>query len=95
MKAHKDDGLGTLIDALLCTGDTSAVAQQLIGQLKDPENRLAWLYMVQNYAADPHPTKRQRQRHALWLSVLARPDVAAEIARVGRMETYPVESPSY
>jgi len=95
MKAHKDNGLGTLIDALLCTGDTSAVAQQLIGQLKDPENRLAWLYMVQNYAADPHPTKRQRQRHALWLSVLARPDVAAEIARVGRMETYPVESPSY
>ncbi|MBV8977799.1 MAG: hypothetical protein JO261_12565 [Alphaproteobacteria bacterium] len=95
LKLHKDDGPGPYLSAMLCTGNEQAAAAQVIAQLNDPETRLGMLFLVQTYDPDPHPTKRARQTHALWLSLLERSDVAAAIAAVGRIESYAIFSPSY
>jgi beta-barrel assembly-enhancing protease len=90
MKEHRVDAPRSYEDALLLTGDVESAAKWLIERLEDKDLRSATLLSIQEYAV-PRETARQaelRKRKAAWL---ARPDVQAEIRKVGRIEKYKIE----
>ena len=95
MRAHRRDGTQPFLNAMLLTGNLDDAAAEVIAELQDPERRIEMLGFLQDYSPDPHPTKRSQAVHAAWLAVRARPDVAAEIAKVGHINQYPLRSPSY
>ena len=67
----------------------------MIARLDDPVRRSDVLYAVQDYLPQPHASKRQLAVQAAWIAVRSRADVATAIARVGRIESYAVNSPVY
>ncbi len=93
LKTHVKDGLRPFIDAMLCLGDQDAAAAAVIGALADPTARLSALDALQEYAPRPYLSPRQEATHAAWVALKNRPDVAAAIARVGRVESYRFLSP--
>ena len=95
MKAHADDGMQPFLNTMLFTGDLDGAAEHVIAQLKDPAKRMDVLYFLQDYLPEPNATARELSVHANWITVRNRPDVAAAIAAVGRVESYPLMSPSY
>lgn len=95
IRAHSDDGMQPYLNTMLTVGDLHAVAAEVIARLKDPERRMRMLQYLQNYMPEPNDTARQRAVHAAWIAARSRPDVAAEIAKVGRIESYPIVTPGY
>jgi hypothetical protein len=95
MRAHRKDGARPFLNAMLLTGNLDDAAAEVITELQDPDRRIEMLRSLQDYAPDPHPTKRSQAVHAAWVGVRARPDVAAEIAKVGHIGQYPLQAPSY
>lgn len=95
MKAHARDGAQPFLNTMLCTGDLDGAAAEVVAQLNDPVRRMWILYYLQDYAPDPHANARQAAIHAAWMAVRNRPDVAAAIARVGRIESYNLKNPAY
>lgn len=95
MKAHVRDGAQPFLNTMLCTGDLDGAAAEVVAELNDPARRGWMLYVLQDYPPDPHSTRRQLDIHAAWQALRARPDVAAAIARVGRIESYDVRNPGY
>jgi len=95
MKENAGDGSQPYLNAMLFVGDLDAVAIEVIAELRNPQKRLYMLEFLQTYLPSHHPTKRESAIHAAWLAVRARPEVAAEISKVGRVESYPLRSPSY
>ena len=95
MKAHVRDAPQIYLGTMICVGDLDAAAAEVIAELDDPAQRLAMLYNLQDYAPDPNLTKHEAAGHAAWLAVRARPDVAAAIARVGRIESYDLKNPTF
>ncbi len=95
LKAHSGDGMQPFLDALLLTGDLDGAAAFVIASLRDPTKRMDILYYLQDYAPAPFPSARERAMHANLLAVRSRPDVAQEIADVGRVEYYPILTPSF
>jgi hypothetical protein len=87
---HRVDAAGTYEDALLQTGDVESAANWLMERLKDRELRTAALLGVQGYAV-PVRTSRQAELSKRRRDLIARPDVQAEIAKVGRIESYQIE----
>lgn len=79
---------GALQSALLCAGDLDAVAAALIAQLADPYLRPDALYSVQNLPILPNAGPFAEQLFRRQQQVVARPDVQAQIRKVGRIETY-------
>jgi hypothetical protein len=95
MRTHRKDGTQPFLNAMLLTGNLDDAAAEVIAELQDPERRVEILGSLQDYSPDPHPTKRSQAVHAAWLAVRARPDVTAEIAKVGHISAYRLRSPSY
>ena len=95
MKAHVADGAQPYLNAMLCAGDLDAVAAEIVAELDDPARRQAMLFRLQDFLPDRHPSPRESAKHAAWLAVRGRPDVVAAIARVGRVESYPLTDPEY
>ncbi|HEX4302130.1 MAG TPA: hypothetical protein VHZ78_05025 [Rhizomicrobium sp.] len=95
MKAHAADGTQPYLNTMLYIGNLDAVAAQLIAELGDPAQRAQALYSLQDYLPQPHPTARERAVHAAWIAARSRPDVAAAIARAGRIQSYAVMVPVY
>jgi tetratricopeptide (TPR) repeat protein len=75
--------------ALTCAGDLDMLADILIQRLRDPESRVYALADVQDHPKAPRQTAYQRTADARREALLARPDVRAAIARVGKVQMQP------
>ncbi|HEX3912709.1 MAG TPA: hypothetical protein VHW71_04315 [Steroidobacteraceae bacterium] len=91
IREHRIDAPRTYDDALLRMDDSDAAAKWLIERLEDRELRSAALLSIQEYAA-PRETARQAELRTLKGELMARPDVQAEVAKVGRIEKYNLEA---
>lgn len=91
MKEHRADAPRTYQDALLLTGDVESAAKWLIERLQDQDLRASTLSIIQEYAV-PRETARQAELRKRTGALLARPDVLAEIQRVGRIQSYKIEA---
>jgi hypothetical protein len=95
MKAHRTDGTQPYLNAMLFTGNLDAAAADVIAELQDPARRTDILAFLQDYAPDAHPTAQSARVHKAWIAVRARADVAAEIAKVGHINSYALHLPTY
>lgn len=95
LRAHKQDGTQPYLGTMLFTGNTDDAAAEVIAELQDPAQRTAILVRLQDYAPDPYPTKRTAAMHDAWIAIRNRPDVAAEIAKVGHINKYALRLPTY
>ena len=91
IKEHRADAPWAYEDALLLMGDVESAAKWLIEQLEDQDLRSAALLSVQDYAVPPR-TPRQAELDKRGRDLIARPDVQAKIAKVGRVESYKIEA---
>jgi beta-barrel assembly-enhancing protease len=92
LRKHRLDDAGVYLAALLVVNEPERAAGELVEQLRDPSQRADALTIAQNYLSTPG-TPRELERYARWRALLARPDVQAEIKRVGRVESYALEFP--
>lgn len=83
------------LSTMLFIGNLDEAAAEVIAELRDPAERAEMLGYLQDYAPDPHPTKRSAAIHAAWIAVRNRPDVAAEIVKAGYVNTYPLHLSTY
>lgn len=90
LQAHAKDGPQIVEDAQLCADDADAVARSVISGLKDPDTRTATLTRLQDYLDGPGVTAWNLEIANRWKAVRARPDVQAAVAKVGRIESYPI-----
>ncbi|MDE2489470.1 MAG: hypothetical protein KGM24_01395, partial [Elusimicrobia bacterium] len=92
LRAHASDAPRTYLDALVEAGRPAEAAARLIALLKDPDERTETLTELQHYDRGPL-TRRDRRSLARWDALLARTDVRAEIAAVGRRLRYRLAPP--
>lgn len=90
LRAHRADAPLTWEEELLYAGETDEAAAAVIARVNDPERRTQALTELQTYEAPPAPAPvmefRARRR-----ALLARADVKAAIAKVGRIDRYDLE----
>jgi len=89
MRENKSDAPNTWQDAMMDWGDLDGAAAQYITRLHDPEDRARALYSAQTFLEQPR-LPRELEERARWEKFLARADVAAAIAEVGRREKQPL-----
>ena len=90
IREHRVDAPRTYEDALLRMNDVDAAARWLIERLENPDLQSATLTSIQQYAI-PSETQRQAELRKRRGELMARPDVQAEIAKFGRVESYKIE----
>jgi tetratricopeptide (TPR) repeat protein len=81
---------GAVVDASACAGDIDGAAATIVALLGDPVRRLQIITWAQTLKAPPQPPgphPNADERRAL---LLARPDVQAALAKVGKIETAPL-----
>jgi hypothetical protein len=88
LKSHEADAPGALFEPMMWAGDLDAVAAIYIDRLNDPEQRLAALGDLQEFAQPLHPTPAGVTLHQRWDALRARADMQAAIAKVGRINRY-------
>ena len=94
LRAHRADSASDYELALIVANQADLAAEELIAQLRDPEKRQDALLLVQTYAPATG-TARDLVLEARQRAVIARRDVQAAIRKVGRVETYSLESNTY
>ena len=87
LHAHRSDAPFAYLSALVVADQLNRAAQELRGQLAGRDTRQQALESAQTYLSEPG-TLRQLEMRARWQSVIARLDVQAAIARVGRVDSY-------
>jgi tetratricopeptide (TPR) repeat protein len=87
LRAHEGDAPESLALGLLVVGKFDEAARVLIAQLDDPLQRAEALHSLQDFKRGPEPPS-SRKRTANWKKLLARQDVKAAVARVGKIEHY-------
>ena len=90
LKSHPGEDDDALMSGLMCAGDLDAASQQYLAQLDDPERRSGALATAQTWLQPAHQTEVQVKIHALWRTLLARPEVRAAIAKYGFVNSYPL-----
>ena len=90
LREHAKDGSQLFEVALLCAHDSDAVAKEIVARLVDPDTRQSKLAEIQDYLPEPGQSPWDKDTTARWLVVRGRPDVQAAIAKVGRIESYPI-----
>lgn len=93
IREHASDDPAALTEALVCTGQVAAAAQEVLARLNDPKRRSDVLLMLQTYMENGHETAWDRRHRDTWAQIIARPDVQAAVARFGRIETWPLTEP--
>jgi tetratricopeptide (TPR) repeat protein len=88
LRRREADAPPALQEALLCMGALDEAARLYVARLDDPERRAQALVELQDYVRPPAATPVQNAREMRRLTVRARPEVRAAIARVGRIERY-------
>jgi beta-barrel assembly-enhancing protease len=91
MQDHRADAPLTYQSALLLLDRQDAAADWLIERLKNQDQRAETLLSIQEFAT-PLRTPRQAELARLKRAMIARPDVQAEIQKVGRVEKYNLEA---
>jgi len=94
LRTHRADSSSDYEYALIVTNQLDRAAGQLKAQLLDQDERQHALLSVQTYAPATG-TARELELDARQRIVIARRDVQAVIQRVGRVETYRLESDAY
>jgi beta-barrel assembly-enhancing protease len=91
MRAHRTDAPYSYEDALLTANRVDRAAAELIRELLDKYERQEALLHVQVFAPTPD-TLRNLDLEARWRAMIDRPDVQSAIRKVGRVESYRLES---
>jgi beta-barrel assembly-enhancing protease len=91
MRDHRADAPRAYQYGLLRMNEGDTAAKWLIERLKDGDQRSETLLSIQDYAAPPR-TPRQAELHERDRDLIARPDVQAEIQKVGRIQRYHLEA---
>lgn len=94
IRENQKDSLDTAQSALLESGDVDGAATLLITRLRDANDRADALAEIQTYMTTPR-TELKNELEELKQMLLARADVVAAIAEVGRREKFPVYSMHY
>jgi len=79
--------------ALLCSNDADELARQMIAMLDNPMTRADVLEDVQTYLNPPIEVTFVRLLNQRYEAVKARPDVAAAIAKYGKVLSWPTYGP--
>lgn len=87
LHAHRGDAPFAYLSALVMANRIDRAARELREQLAGRDTRQQALESVQTYLPEPG-TPRQLEMRARWQSLIARRDVQAAIARVGRVQSY-------
>ncbi len=90
MNAHADDAPVQYFDALIFANQLTRAAHLLIARIQDTEQRQAALQSIQDFAAAP-AAQLELDFEARRSAVIAREDVRAAVAKVGRIESYRLE----
>jgi hypothetical protein len=90
LREHRNDAPFAYLSALIVANQLDPASQELRRQLAGRDTRQQALERVQIYLPEPG-TPRELEMRARWQSVLARHDVQAAIARVGRVASYDLE----
>ena len=85
MTDHARDAPRLQLEALLCSNDLDGAARAFIAQLEDPATRTSALVATQYDSSPDSLPPFKREWVGRWRALLARPDVVAEISRVGRV----------
>lgn len=94
LRKHRAVDLATWQRVLLKRDDLDAAAALLIRRLKNPDSRNQALIDMQHYAQGSQ-TRIMKTMTRRWNAVTSRPDVRAELNKVGRIERFDILSPSY
>lgn len=86
---HRRDSQEIVLEALLREGRVDDAAKALIDQLREPEGRDAALAFVQEFRRGPELAGSRGVR-LHWRTLVARDDVRAAVARVGRIGRHDV-----
>lgn len=92
LRAHRADSPDAYLFALVVAKQTNLAANDLVTQLEDKDLRQTVLLEAQIYLPTPGPAE-DLAVEAQWRSVLARKEVQAAIDKVGRIQSYQLESP--
>jgi len=88
---HRADSPLTYEHALVRGGQMDAAAQSLIARLLDPKQRQDALRSVQDFPLVPGIDAEQ-DITVQWKALIARADVQADVRKVGRAESYRIET---
>ena len=91
IRTHRADSPSDYVYALILVNQPDRAAEELIAQLRNPHQRQNALLFVQTYAPATG-TPRELDLDARQRAVVARRDVQTAIRKVGRVETYRLES---
>jgi tetratricopeptide (TPR) repeat protein len=94
LRQHSADALSSVDFAFARANRLDEAAQLLIQRLDDPHQRVSALMDVQTYANPPEPRLLVEAR-SRWKSVVERKDVQEAIARVGKIESFPIPSQAH
>jgi tetratricopeptide (TPR) repeat protein len=92
LRTHRTDAPNAYEAALIIVNQLDRAARELVVELRDSAERQDALLSIQDFAPTPG-TPRDMDFDARHRKVIADPGVQAEIRKVGRVESYPVESP--
>jgi hypothetical protein len=92
LSEHRSDAPGTYFDALIIANKPAEAERFMLARLRDTDLRQEALGEVQMYALPPLPPLAMAFETAR-RSVIDRDSVQAQIRKVGRVETYHLESP--
>ncbi|MDR3507554.1 MAG: hypothetical protein P4L64_06615 [Caulobacteraceae bacterium] len=90
LREHVASARPLLIRALICGQEMGEAAQVLIGMLQDEDTRPGALVLIQGLSPTYEGFAYDVELRRRWGLLLARPDVLAAIAKVGRTELYPL-----
>ena len=88
LSAHETWKPEARVGALVCANRLDEATTVLTRQIRDPRTRLAALSLLQDYAVTPTPPPYAATLSARWKALTARPDLRAEAAKVGRIDSF-------
>lgn len=91
LRVHRAEAPGAYEAALIAVGQLDRAAHELVAELVNTTERQDALLSIQTFASAPG-TPRDIDLAARRRAVIARPEVQAEIGKVGRIESYAVEA---
>lgn len=93
LRIHRADAPNAYEGALIIVNQLDRAAHELAEELRNSDERQDALLSIQDFAPTPE-TPRDMDFDARYRKVIANPEVQAEIRKVGRVESNPLEAPS-
>jgi hypothetical protein len=92
LREHREDAIGTWQYSLLRVGDLDGASDLLLERLQNPKWRNEALVELQDYTQAVKPPRDAEYDVAL-SKLIARPEVAKALAKIGRIEHFKLKSP--